>query len=274
MSAPGREARRESAVPAMDEDYLNRFSGLGRLYGHPALDRLHAAHIAVVGLGGVGSWTVEALARSGIGALTLIDLDDVCVTNVNRQLPATEGNIGRPKVDVLAERVRVINPACRVAARAEFFTPATAARLLASDYRIVVDAIDGTTGKAALIAACVRHGCRCVTVGGAGGKRDGTQVRANDLAEAWGDQLLRLVRQKLRRDHGFPPGAGHRYGVRCVFSPERPAYPWSNGTCAAEPERGSNLKLDCASGFGTAVFVTAAFGLAAAQEAVRIVVEE
>jgi tRNA threonylcarbamoyladenosine dehydratase len=258
----------------MNADYLNRFGALGRLYGEAALERLHGAHIAVVGVGGVGSWTVEALARSGIGALTLIDLDDVCLTNVNRQLPAVEGCIGRPKVDVLAERVRSINPACRVAALAEFFTAATAERLLASQYQVVVDAVDGTTAKATLIAACVHQQRRCVTVGGAGGKRDATQVRTGDLGESWGDQLLRLVRQKLRRDHGFASGEGHRYGVRCVYSPEPPLYPWSNGTCTTEPEPGTSLKLDCASGFGTAVFVTATFGLVAAQEAVRLVLAD
>jgi tRNA threonylcarbamoyladenosine dehydratase len=257
----------------MNDDYRHRFGGLARLYGEPALARLHAAHVAVVGVGGVGSWAVEALARSGIGALTLIDLDDVCLTNVNRQLPALDGNIGRPKIDVLADRVRAINPACRVAALAQFFTAGTAERLLASRYDVVIDAIDGTQAKATLIAACVRHHLRCVTVGGAGGKRDGTQVRTGDLGEAWGDQLLRLVRQKLRRHHGFASGEGHRFGVRCVFSPELPVYPWSNGTCAAEPEPGGSLKLDCASGFGTAVFVTATFGFVAAQEAVRWVLD-
>lgn len=257
----------------MTDDYLHRFSGLARLYGRDALERLHAAHVAVVGVGGVGSWAVEALARSGIGRLTLIDLDDVCLTNVNRQLPAIEGAIGRPKVEVLAERVRAINPACTVDARAEFFLPATADRLLDADFGIVVDAIDGTTAKAHVIGSCVRAGRQCVTTGGAGGKRDGTQVRIGDLGESWGDNLLRLVRQKLRRDYGFASGEGNRYGIRCVYSPEQPVYPWSNGTCSAEPEPGTNLKLDCASGFGTAVFVTAAFGMAAAQEAVRLIVE-
>lgn len=257
----------------MTDDYLHRFSGLARLYGRDALERLHAAHVAVVGVGGVGSWAVEALARSGIGRLTLIDLDDVCLTNVNRQLPAIEGTIGRPKVEVLAERVRAINPGCTVDARAEFFLPATADRLLDADFGIVVDAIDGTTAKAHVIGSCVRAGRQCVTTGGAGGKRDGTQVRIGDLGESWGDNLLRLVRQKLRRDYGFASGEGNRYGIRCVYSPEQPVYPWSNGTCSAEPEPGTNLKLDCASGFGTAVFVTAAFGMAAAQEAVRLIVE-
>src|SRR5690606_12798207 len=117
-------------------------------------------------------------------------------------------------------------------------------------------AIDGMSNKALLIAACARRERRCLTVGGAGGKRDATQIRAGDLGEAWGDELLRLVRKKLRRDHGFAGGSGNRYGIRCVYSGERPVYPWANGTCGPAPEPGSNLKLDCASGFGTAVFVT------------------
>lgn len=253
------------------DDRAQRFGGVARLHGAAALERLRHAHACVVGVGGVGSWTVEALARSGVGALTLVDLDDVCVTNVNRQLPALDGQIGRPKIDVLAERIRAINPACRLTLRAEFFTAGNADRLLAPAHDVVVDAIDGVTNKANLIAACARHGRRCVTIGGAGGKRDATQIRTGDLGEAWGDELLRLVRKKLRRDHGFAGGEGRRYGIRCVFSGEHPVYPWADGTCGTEPEPGGNLKLDCASGFGTAVYVTGAFGLVAAQEAVGLI---
>ena len=258
----------------MSEDYTERFGGVGRLFGAAALDRLRAAHVAVIGVGGVGSWAVEGLARSGVGALTLIDLDDVCVTNVNRQLPALDGNIGRPKVEAIAQRVRLINPACLVSPVTEYITAANAERLLAPAFDIVVDAIDGTTNKADLIGACVRLGKRCVTVGGAGGKRDASQLRIGDLGEAWGDELLKMVRKKLRREHGFARGEGNRYGVRCIYSAENPSYPWADGTCSPEPEPGSNLKLDCASGFGTAVWVTGAMGLAAAQEAVRWIVED
>lgn len=253
----------------MTEDYLRRFGGLGRLYGAAALPRLHAAHVAVIGVGGVGSWTVEGLARSGIGALTLIDLDDVCVTNVNRQLPALDGNIGRPKVAALAERVRLINPECRVTALAEFFTTQSAERLLATRYDWVVDCIDKVSNKALVLAECVKRGQPVVTVGGAGGKRDATRIRTGDLGGAHGDDLLKLVRRKLRRDHGFAKGEGNHYDIPCVSSQEKPVYPWADGTCAAEPEPGSALQLDCASGFGTAVFVTAAFGLAAASEVVK-----
>ena len=255
-----------------DDGYTERFGGVGRLLGREALARLQAAHVCVIGVGGVGSWTVEGLARSGVGALTLIDLDDVCVTNVNRQLPALDGQIGRPKVAVLADRVRLINPACRVTALTEFFTAATAEAMLGPGFDCVVDAIDHTGNKALLIAECVRRGFSCVTVGGAGGKRDATRIRAADLGEAQGDDLLRLVRKKLREDHGFAAGAGNRYGVRSVYSMERPVFPWADGTCQAAPEPGGRLKLDCASGFGTAVWVTGAFGLAAAQEAVGLLV--
>jgi tRNA A37 threonylcarbamoyladenosine dehydratase len=255
-----------------DAHYTDRFGGMGRLFGRGALDRLRDAHVCVMGVGGVGSWTVEGLARSGVGALTLVDLDDVCVTNVNRQLPALDGQIGRPKITVLAERVRLINPACRVTEIPDFFTASTAAAMLGSvRFDCVVDAIDNASNKALLIAECVKRGLPCVAVGGAGGKREATLIRAGDLGESGGDDLLRLVRRNLRSFHGFAKGSGNRYGVRCVFSAEKPVYPWADGTCSAEPEPGSNLKLDCASGFGTAVWVTATFGLVAAQEAVGCV---
>ncbi len=256
-------------------DYADRFGGVGRLFGVAALGRLRAAHVCVVGVGGVGSWTVEGLARSGVGALTLIDLDDVCVTNVNRQLPALDGQIGRPKVAVLLERVRLINPECRVEVVSEYFTAASAARLLAPRFDFVVDAIDRMTHKALLIAGCRERGLPVLTIGAAGGRRDATQVHAGDIGEA-GDELLRQVRKKLRREHGFSSGAQRgitRMGVPCVWSGEPPIFPWADGTCAAEPEPGSNLKLDCESGFGSAVFVTGVFGLVAAGEVVRALVK-
>lgn len=258
----------------MNEDYLARFGGVGRLYGRDALARLHAAHVCVVGVGGVGSWTVEGLARSGVGALTLIDLDDVCVTNVNRQLPALDGQIGRQKVEVLTERVRLINPGCKITALTEFFTTASAERILSAGFDCVVDAIDNVGNKALLVAECQQRGLPVVTIGGAGGRRDPTQLCTGDLGEAWGDELLRLLRRKLRRDHGYAPGdqSGRmHFGVSCVWSAEPQVFPWADGTCQSEPEPGSNLKLDCESGFGTAVYVTGAFGLAAAGEAVRLI---
>lgn len=258
---------------ALSEDYLQRFGGLGRLYGTDALARLQAAHVAVVGVGGVGSWTAEGLARSGIGALTLIDLDDVCVTNINRQLPALDGNVGRPKVTAIAERVRLINPACVVTTHLEFFTAESAPRLLAPKYSWVVDCVDLMSNKARLIAACVERAQPVATVGAAGGRRDATRIRLSDFGDAHGDELLRQVRKKLRRDHGFARGEGNHYGIPCVSSQEKPVFPWADGTCSTEAEPGSNLRLDCATGFGSAVHVTATFGLVAAGEVVRRVAE-
>ncbi len=252
-------------------DFLARFGGLGRLFGTAALARLAAARVAVIGVGGVGSWAAEGLARSGVGGLTLIDLDDVCVTNVNRQLPALDGQIGRPKVTVLAERIALIHPACRVETKLEFFTAATANALLAPGFDFVIDAVDRMSHKALLIAACRERGLPVLTVGGAGGRSDPGALRTGDLGEA-GDELLRQVRRKLRRAHGVAPGAARgvtRLGVPAVWSDEDPVYPWADGTCAARPELGSAVRLDCAAGLGSAVFVTGLFGLAAAGEVVR-----
>jgi tRNA A37 threonylcarbamoyladenosine dehydratase len=246
-----------------------RFGGVARLYGRAGLERLTRAHVCVVGVGGVGSWTVEALARTGIGAITMIDLDEVCITNVNRQLPAMEGTLGRPKVTVLAERVAAIHPGCVVRAEQEFFTASTAARFLAGPYSWVVDAIDSPRNKCLLIASCRDRGIPVLTVGGAGGRRDATAVRIEDLGRSGHDALLRVVRRGLRQEYGFPKDRGAVFGVPCVYSQEAPFFPWADGSVCARKEEGSSLALDCASGFGAATFVTGAFGFAAAGEVVR-----
>ena len=248
-----------------------RFGGLGRLFGRAALERLANAHVAVVGVGGVGSWTVEALARSGIGRLTLIDMDDVCVTNTNRQLPAIEGTVGCPKVEVLAERVARIYPGCVVRAIPEFFLESSAERLLSPEvpYDWIVDAVDKASVKTLLISKAKERGIGVVTVGGAGGRRDGTQVRASDLGSTVGDVLLKQVRRALRREYGWSKGGGDCWGVPAVYSAEPQMYPQRDGTVCCTPEPGDNLRMDCASGYGAACFVTAAFGMAAAGEVVR-----
>ena len=254
------------------QDFAQRFGGIARLYGARGLERLRAAHVCIIGVGGVGSWTVEALVRSGIGALTLIDLDDVCITNINRQLPALDGQIGRPKIVVLAERAHLIHPGCRITCVSEFFTGETAARLLAPRYDFVIDATDKLTNKCLIITGCRERGIPVLTMGGAGGKRDCTKVRVADLSHTEHDELLRQVRRKLRRDMGFPRGHAEAFGIPCVYSPEVPMYPWKDGTCSAEQEPGSTLAMDCASGFGAATFVTGTFGFAAAGEVVQRIV--
>ena len=251
-----------------------RFGGLSRLYGRAALDRLARAHVAVVGVGGVGSWTVEALARSGVGRLTLIDMDDVCITNTNRQLPALEGEIGRPKVAVLADRVRRISPGCIVEAIPEFFLESSADRLLSpacQPYDWIVDAVDRAAIKTLLIAKARERGVHVLTVGGAGGRRDATQVRCGDLGSTGGDALLKQVRRELRKAYGWAAGSGNVYGVPAVYSAEPQVFPQvqGDGSVCATPEPGENLRMDCASGYGAACFVTGAFGFAAAGEVVR-----
>lgn len=254
---------------------VDRFGGLGRLFGRAALERLARAHVAVVGVGGVGSWTVEALARSGVGRLTLIDMDDVCITNTNRQLPALEGEIGRPKVEVLAERMSRIYPGCRVEPVSEFFLESSAERLLSPvvAYDWVVDAVDRASIKTLLIAKAKERGMGVVTVGGAGGRRDGTQVKCGDLGSTGGDALLKQVRRELRRSHGWSKGGGSEWGVPAVYSSEPQMFPQRDGTVCATPEAGDNLRMDCASGYGAACFVTGAFGFAAAGEVVRRIAE-
>jgi tRNA threonylcarbamoyladenosine dehydratase len=245
-------------------DYELRFGGLGRLYGVEGLKRLRAAKVCVVGIGGVGSWAAEALARSGIGELTLIDLDEVCVSNVNRQIPAMNGFVGRSKAEVMAERIRAINPEGEVRAISEFFTAASAEVLLAEHFDFLCDAIDSLQNKCLLIALCRKKGIPVVTTGGAGGRRDPTAVRVADLGRTTHDRLLQEVRKRLRRDHGFPRAADAEFGVPCVFSPEPQVFPQSDGTVCETREDSSSLALNCDSGYGTAAFVTGSFGLAAA----------
>lgn len=253
-------------------DFSARFGGIARLLGDAALARLRAAHVCVVGIGGVGSWVVEALARSGVGALTLVDGDDVCVTNVNRQLPAMTGTIGRPKVAVMAERIALISPECRVDARAEFYTKANAAELIAGGFDMVVDGMDRMSIKAHIIHECRSRGLRVLTCGAAGGRRDPCAVESRDLGLAGNDELLREVRRHLRRAHGWPegmPGIAKPMGVQCVFSREKPVFPQADGTCGPERQEGESLRIDCATGFGAATFVTGVFGFVAAAAVVR-----
>ncbi len=253
-------------------DYEERFSGIGRLYGADALPRLRAAHVCIIGVGGVGSWIVEALARSGIGALTLIDADDVCVTNTNRQLPALADTVGRPKVDVLAERARAIWPGCAVTARAEFFTQSNAVELLEPAFDFVVDAVDRMSTKTHLIHTCRTLNLRVLVCGAAGGRRDPMAIRAVDLGFAGQDELLRQVRRKLRRDYGWEHGTCKHatpMGVPCVFSPEHPVYPHADGSCRPVAEDEASLRMDCASGFGAATHITGVFGFIAASEIIR-----
>lgn len=250
-------------------DYETRFGAIGRLYGRAGLERIRAGHVCVVGLGGVGSWVVEALARSGIGALTLVDMDEVCLSNVNRQIHALDATVGRSKAAVLAERVAAIAPDCDVTVEAIFFTEATAGRLLAAPYDYVVDAIDATKHKCQLIAEARRLGHRLITCGGAGGCIDPGRVKICDLSRTINDPLLLQVRKRLRRDYGFPKRSRQKFKVDCVYSDELPVYPRADGSVGHEREPGEDYRLNCDAGFGSASFLTGTVGFFLAARVIR-----
>jgi len=198
-----------------------------------------------------------------------VDLDDVCISNVNRQLHALQGELGKPKVEVLAQRVKAINPDCVLHPLQCFFLESNAEEILKPGYHVVLDAIDTPSLKGLLIALCRRRGIPVVTAGGAGGRRDPTAIEVADLAFSSHDRLLQEVRRRLRKEHGFPRG-DRAFGVECVLSREQPVYPTPAGSVCAERGIDPDLRLDCNSGFGTASFVTGTFGLVAASRIVRL----
>lgn len=245
------------------------FQGIERVYGEQARV-LREAHVLVVGLGGVGSWAVEALARSGVGALTLVDPDDVCVSNINRQIQALHHTVGRGKIEALQERIKAINPDCRITAIRTFVNERTMDSLWTDACDYVIDAIDGVMPKAGLIAACHARGIPVITCGGSGGKCDPSQIRVVDLADTYHDRLLAFVRKKLRHVFKFP--ATGPFGVPCVFSPE-PARA-VNGCAAAEAGEDdwtadAGSRLNCDGRLGALTFVTGSFGFHAAAHVVN-----
>ncbi len=246
-------------------DLERRFGGVRRLYGAVALRLFQEAHVCVVGIGGVGSWTAEALARSAIGRITLIDLDMVAESNVNRQIHALDETLGKAKTDAMAERLRAINPACQVDTIEEFVTPENVEHMLGHKFDCVVDAIDQVRTKAAMIAWCARHGTPLVTAGGAGGQIDPVQIEIGDLAKTVQDPLLAKVRSLLRKEYGFPRDPKKKFGIPAVYSSEPLRYPETGVSCDA---LSAPTGLNCA-GYGSSVCVTASFGLFAASEALR-----
>ncbi|PIJ49079.1 tRNA cyclic N6-threonylcarbamoyladenosine(37) synthase TcdA [Erwinia sp. OLTSP20] len=248
----------------LSDAWLQRFGGIARLYGQPALRLFAGAHICVVGIGGVGSWAAEALARTGIGAITLIDLDDVCMTNTNRQIHALKENIGKSKVAVMAERLLAINPECRVTGIDDFITPDNTAAMMAGGFDYVIDAIDSVRPKAALIAWCRRNKIPLITVGAAGGQIDPTQIQVADLAKTIQDPLAAKLRERLKQHYGVRKNSKGRLGIDCVFSSEALRYPQADGSvCASRATAEGVKKMDCESGFGAAVMVTATFAFVA-----------
>jgi len=244
-------------------DRNRRFGGITRLYGPTALECFGKARVCVVGVGGVGSWAVEALARSGIGHLTLIDLDHIVESNVNRQIQALDPDFGKAKVTALAERIATIDPDIEVTPVEAFAEPDNLARLIDPAWDGLVDCIDGYRNKAALIAHCRRFGPYLVSVGGAGGRIDPTRVRIADLSRTEQDPLLSKTRRLLRSDYGFPRNPKRRFEVPCVYSDEHLITPAEATGCTTDYPQAPGSGLQCA-GYGSVVTVTATFGLTAA----------
>lgn len=254
--------------------FEQRFGGIARLYGQQQLAFLRDCHICIVGIGGVGSWTAEALARSGIGKLTLIDLDDICVTNTNRQIHALNNTVGHNKVDVMAQRIALINPDCKVTPVMDFVTEKNVTEQITTDFAYVVDATDSVKAKAAMISHCKRQKIPVITMGGAGGQVDPTQITVADLAKTTQDPLAAKLRSLLRRFHNFSQNPKRRFGVECVYSTEQLRYPDANGDISYQKQMTGGVKLDCSGGFGAAVTVTATFGLVAASRVINKLLEK
>lgn len=250
---------------------MNRFGGIQRLYGKTAMNKFSRSHVCVIGIGGVGSWCVEALARSGIGKITMIDLDEICISNVNRQLHAMDGEIGRQKTSAMASRVQAINPECQVVCRETFFGERNADEILGDGCDYLIDAIDHVRAKSLLLAGCKQRGIPVISCGAAGGLRDPSQIRIDDISRCYNDSLINKVRKNLRNQYGFPAGANPRkkikarkFGIESVFSTESPVFEQCDGEVSSDKpatEENQPTRLNCVSGFGSITHVTATFGL-------------
>lgn len=249
-------------------DYERRFGGVRRLYGEAGIRKLQAAHAVVIGIGGVGSWTAEALARNSVGHITLIDLDNIAESNVNRQLHAVDGAFGKAKVSAMRERILSINPHCVVSQIEDFITLENLETLLNFQCDVIVDCIDDAQAKIALADFCKRKQLPLIMAGSAGGRLDPTRTQVADLAFVTGDRLLSKVRNQLRRDYAFPKASNTKrsakFGIDCVYSDEQAIKP----ELACKLDSSAITGLNCA-GYGSSVCVTAPFGFTAAQLAIQ-----
>jgi tRNA A37 threonylcarbamoyladenosine dehydratase len=254
------------------EEITYRFGGIERLIGRSPLEKLQSSHVLVVGVGGVGSWACEALVRSGIGKITLMDADDICITNTNRQLHTLQSTIGKPKVEVMKERLQSINPDCEVNAICDFLTEGNINEVLDQPFDFVFDAIDNVKLKCLMLIICRKRKLPLLMAGGAAGRVDPSQIKVANLEKSINDMLLMRVKKKLRREYGFTKEKT-RFRTKCIFSSELAKYPdGEGGICEQKPE--GNLKLDCHTGMGTATFITGVFGFMAASHIVRTLVEK
>ena len=249
----------------MEIDPDRRFQGIQRLYGRPALEQIRNSHVCIIGIGGVGSWVAESLARSGIGELTLIDLDHISESNINRQIHALTSTLGKSKIEAMAERINSINPHCKLNLVEDHLSVDNIPQLVAKNSNYIIDCIDQFRIKAELIHYCKSNKIKIITVGGAGGRVDPLRIKIADLSRTEGDALLAKTRKELRRNHGFSRNIKRRFDIPCVYSIESQRYPTKDdGISTTKSECSSISGLNCANGFGSLSAVTASFGMIAA----------
>jgi len=237
-----------------------RFGGIERLFGMDAFDRLQQSHVAVVGVGGVGCWSAEMLARSGVGKITLIDADELCVTNINRQIHALDSTVGQSKVKVMAKRIQDINPACEVICHEAFFMASNVDELLIP-YDFLIDAIDSVNHKVLLLVECRRRKIPVVTCGGAGGKTELSRIHTADLVKTRGDSLLRKVRKEMRNNYGMKKTK--KFKIHAVYLDQEMVLP------SRDQDKQTSRKLDCDSGYGTSPMTISSIGIRAADLVVK-----
>lgn len=281
MNSPSQDQEQNLPQPQETEYVMHRrFDRMGRLVGDQVMKKLFDTHVMVIGLGGVGSWAAESLARSGVGHLTVVDFDEICITNANRQLHALQGLVGKKKAEVMAERLRKINPQATVTAIPEFYNEENSERMLAHQPDYIVDAIDNLTAKAHLLSSCRERGIKVITSGGSAAKMDPLRIKLTDLGETYVDPMAAQVRKILRQKYNFPNTKN--FGIPCVFSDEVPMQPEE-----LKYDKGMGFKCVCPQGqndlhscehrnviYGTASFVTGSFGLAMASHIVNEIYAE
>lgn len=258
------------------QDFDERFGGIQRLYGKDAVDVIRELHVCIVGLGGVGSWAVETLARTGVGHLTLIDYDTVSKGNINRQLPALSSTVDHKKSMVLQQRIADINPQCQCSVIDDFLTVENIRDYLSPDrhYDYVIDAIDSIKFKSAMIYHCRRNRIPIITTGGAGGLTDPLAIQVKDLSRTYNDPLAAKVRAQLRNEYNFPRNAKRSFRIECVFSSQQPVYPQADGSISHAKPGIHGISLDCSLGYGSAAAVTATFGNVAASRVINKTLEK
>ena len=265
------DERRTTNDQSVMNDYEEKFGALSRVYGEPVCEALRHSHVCVIGIGGVGSWAVESLVRSGIGELTMVDGDTIHRSNMNRQIHTLESTIGQYKVSAMQARIADINAECRCNTIEQHIDDENLRDIIERGYDCVIDAIDSIKYKAAVVYCCKRNKIPVVMTGGAGGLTDPTQIDVTDLARTWNDPLAATVRSRLRHKYGYTRNPKRTFGVPCVFSSEQQRYPDKEGRPGYCKPGVAGLSLDCSYGYGSVVSVTASFGFAAAAKAVELV---